>query len=330
VSAPPLLHSFARYLFRYRSVKGGWLAIKYPRVQIAKGANLDIDGAFHYDAGCSIGVGTNIIIPAGGRLCLGRGCYIGRYVELGPRGSIHIGDYTSVQDRSIFLGEVTIGRYCTIAPNVYISSGRHHFDLQPYALIKDQDRICIPNATVAANRGSAVVVEDDCWLGINAVLMPGIVVGKGAVVGANSVVTKDVSPYIVVAGSPARAIRQRLKFSPPKKISYADPLDWPYFYAGFEMSQRALDDYANQGGVATKGDFVLCLDGTQGNSIHIVSKAIGCSLPALTFGNQRKVLAAEFQELVFDIDGGARGATRHHMSAEPSTATLVVKEAWIQ
>jgi acetyltransferase-like isoleucine patch superfamily enzyme len=330
VTPHALLRSFARYAFRYRSVNGAWLAVKYPRVHIARGANLDIEGVFRYGAGCSIGTGANVIVPQGARLTLGENCYIGRHVELAPGGNVNIGDDTSIQDRSIFLGDVTIGRYCTIAPNVYVSSGTHFFDIRPHALIKDQDRHASQNGAAIEGSSHKIVVEDDCWLGINTVLMPGIVVGKGSVVGANSVVTRDVDPYTVVAGGPARVIGQRLRFSPPSRISWDNPLDWPYFYAGFEMSQRVIDIYTDHGGIAAKSNFVLCLDSTEGDSLHVIAKAVGASASALTFGSQRRDLLTEFRELTFGVDSCAKTTMRYPLRAEPADVTLIVREAWIQ
>jgi acetyltransferase-like isoleucine patch superfamily enzyme len=61
-------------------------------------------------------------------------------------------------------------------------------------------------------RTAPIVIEDDVWLGTNAVVLPGVTVGRGAVVGAGAVVTRDVPPFTVVAGVPARAIRKLTPF----------------------------------------------------------------------------------------------------------------------
>ncbi len=55
--------------------------------------------------------------------------------------------------------------------------------------------------------GGGVIIEDDCWIGAGAIILNGITIGKGSVVGAGSVVTKDVPPYTIVAGNPARKIK---------------------------------------------------------------------------------------------------------------------------
>ncbi|WP_051125354.1 hypothetical protein [Leptospira yanagawae] len=91
--------------------------------QISNRYNLSCDGTFIFSESSGIGVGSNIIIPKDTELYLGEGVYIGRNVEIGPSHRIEIGDYTSVQDRTIILGDVTIGRYCTFVANISISSG---------------------------------------------------------------------------------------------------------------------------------------------------------------------------------------------------------------
>lgn len=63
----------------------------------------------------------------------------------------------------------------------------------------------------SATYGRPVVIEDKVWIGINATILPGVRVGYGAIIGANSVVTKDVPPMTVVAGNPARTIKELKK-----------------------------------------------------------------------------------------------------------------------
>jgi acetyltransferase-like isoleucine patch superfamily enzyme len=313
-----------RLVNRYRN------RIKYPGIGIAYGAKLELLGDFFYGRDCGIGVGTNIIIQKHATLKVGDDCYIGRYVEIGPGGYIEIGSHTSIQDRSIFLGDVSIGRYCTIAPNVYISSGRHYFDLQPSLLIKDQDVLAVRDKELSVAHTKSVVVEDDCWLGINVVVMSGIVIGKGVVVGANSVVTKDIAPYSVVAGAPAKVIKKRLNFAPPRNIIYDRPNDLPYFYSGFEVSQSSLDKYASYGGIAAQSEFVLCLDVSLGTTIHILTKNIDSQICTLTYGDQRRQLSDQFQEEVFKINDFSRKTHRFCMQTDSSNALLIIEKAWIQ
>jgi maltose O-acetyltransferase len=66
-----------------------------------------------------------------------------------------------------------------------------------------------PQSPVFEDRGGDVVIGDRVWIGLRAMILPGVTIGEGAVVGAGSVVTKDVAPYAIVAGNPARVIGQR-------------------------------------------------------------------------------------------------------------------------
>lgn len=304
--------------------------VKYPRINIPTSVNLEIFGNFTYGSRCGIGTGTNLIIPEQANLVLGDDCYIGRYVELGPSGEIEIGCNTSIQDRCIMLGDIIIGSYCLIAPNVYISSGQHYFDLMPSWLIKDQDNLVARDKALSEAHFKPVIVEDDCWLGINVVVMSGVTIGKGTVVGANSVVTKDIAPYSVVAGAPAKVIKKRLNFVPPKGVVHDNPKDWPYFYSGFEVSQSSIEKYASYGGVATQSEFVLCLDASLGNSIHIIAKNTDSQVLTLIYGDQRKELSNLFQEVVFKINDFSRKTLRFCMQTDSSNVLLIIEKAWVQ
>jgi len=117
----------------------------------------------------------------------------------GMGGRIEIGDRTSIAGYCVLSAavRVSIGRGVLFARNVYIADHRHGFQLADRAIL-DQPLEDL----------RAVVVEDDAWLGQNVVLLPGVTVGRGAVVGANSVIREDVPPRCVVAGAPGRVVRQ--------------------------------------------------------------------------------------------------------------------------
>lgn len=302
--------------------------IHYPGIGIHPGANLDIHGTLSYRTG-TIGIGCNLIIPEHTTLDLGESCYIGRYVELCPGARIVIGDFSSIQDRCIVLGEVSIGKYCLFAPNVYISSGKHHFSQTPWQLIKDQDEVARHAAFSAGPAQRTVVIEDDCWIGINAVIMAGVTIGKGAVIGANAVVTKDVAPYAVVAGAPAMEIKKRMAFVPPTALSFEREADFPYFYSGFKLSQaeRGLD--ASHQGIVADRDFVLYLAADAGNSVSLVAKCIGGSACFLTLGKQRHPIDRQFRLCKFDmpIDGG--GILRFSVSGSDAACEVVLQSAWV-
>ncbi len=113
-------------------------------------------------------------------------------------GSVSIGDDVSI---AAFVhiwgaGGVTIGDRVMIGTHVSISSLTHDYAAQ---VMKD---------TLVSR---AVAILDDAWLGSNAVILPGVTIGRGAVVGAGAVVTRDVPAYAIAAGVPARVLKYRLR-----------------------------------------------------------------------------------------------------------------------
>jgi len=164
-----------------------------------------------------------------GEIILDGNNYIGRNVEIGTTGLVRIGNNTSIQDRCILLQDIEIGKNCTFAPNVYISSGRHYYDHDPYFYIKDQDEMVASDEKLAAQHSKKVNIGDDCWLGINSVVMSGITIGRGCVIGANSVVTKDIEPFTVVGGIPAKPIKKRLDFQQKTNIQFKNKKDLTKF-----------------------------------------------------------------------------------------------------
>lgn len=95
------------------------------------------------------------------------------------------------------VGSITIGDNVLIGVNVVISSGVHNYS----------DRN-VP-VTLQPITPKEIIIEDDVWIGANAVIMPGVTLRKGTVVGAGAVVTHSTEPYSVVAGVPARKIKDR-------------------------------------------------------------------------------------------------------------------------
>jgi acetyltransferase-like isoleucine patch superfamily enzyme len=130
-------------------------------------------------------------------------------------GAVHIGARTFVGISNVLIGPLRIGNDVIIAQNVVFSGLNHGYDdlTKP---IKDQ-----PCTT------AEIVVEDEAWIGANAVITAGVRIGKHAVVAGGSVVTKDVPPYSVVGGNPARILKQYNAedqvWERPQKHSLAQP-----------------------------------------------------------------------------------------------------------
>jgi len=182
------------------SVKGNLfigknVAIRYPKnlhlgtqVVIEDGAEINCLASNGMHLGDRVSIGKYAIIrpsniyggPIGEGLVMGNNSNIGPYNYIGCS------------------GKITIGNNVMLAPRVSIYAENHVFEKS--------------NITIKAQGVSKmdVVIEDDCWIAANAVILAGVTIGKGSVVAAGSVVNEDVPAFSVVAGVPARVIKSRL------------------------------------------------------------------------------------------------------------------------
>ena len=117
------------------------------------------------------------------------------------RDAVIIGEFTQINAFTVIFGysEVNIGKNVMIGPHCMISSGNHDF--------KQTE---VPMRFAPALTKGPTIIEDNVWIGSHCVITDGVKIGKDAVVGAGSVVTKDVQPFDIVAGVPARVIGNRL------------------------------------------------------------------------------------------------------------------------
>ena len=158
--------------------------------------------------GVAVGARSRLIAADQGRIVIGARVWLSSDVEIETTSEVNIGAGTTVQRRCTINGSTRIGAGCILAPNVFVSSGTHPFREFATLPIRAQEQRLGAAGMAVLDR--PVWIQDDCWLGVNAVVCPGVTVGTGSVVGANAVVTKDVAPYSVVAGSPARVIGSRI------------------------------------------------------------------------------------------------------------------------
>lgn len=150
--------------------------------------------------GCKIKRSAMIRATDGGTVTLGDDVHVGRVAEIIVKaGKLSIGDRTFIGQGSIIAchSSVSVGRNCLIAEYVTIRDQDHFID-----------NVSMPIAE-SGFRSSPIVIEDDVWIGAKATITRGVTIGKGAVVGANSVVTRDVESEIVVVGVPATLLRHR-------------------------------------------------------------------------------------------------------------------------
>ncbi len=111
-------------------------------------------------------------------------------------GHVIIGDRTRIGLANVLIGPVTIGNDIMFAQNIVLSGLNHGYE-----------DISLP-ISLQKTSMAEIFIEDEVWIGSNAVIVAGVRVGKHAVVAAGSVVTKNVPPYSIVAGNPARLIKQ--------------------------------------------------------------------------------------------------------------------------
>ncbi len=111
---------------------------------------------------------------------------------------LSIGDHSGIGVNCVCGGELTVGNYVMMAPECIIFTRNHeHADLD------------IPMCQQGYQEEQPCVIGDDVWIGRRVMIMPGVTIGKGAIIAAGAVVTKDVPEYAVVGGVPAKVIKYR-------------------------------------------------------------------------------------------------------------------------
>jgi acetyltransferase-like isoleucine patch superfamily enzyme len=111
-------------------------------------------------------------------------------------GDIYIGDRTRIGLGCTLIGPVRIGNDIRLAQNIVMSGLNHNYE-----------DIALPISDQGVTT-SPITIEDETWLGANCVVLPGVTIGKHCVIAAGSIVTKDIPPYSVAAGNPARVLKQ--------------------------------------------------------------------------------------------------------------------------
>lgn len=128
--------------------------------------------------------------------CKSKNLYINKNAEISR--SIQIGDNSGIGSRSIIGRGTNIGCNVMMGPECYIYTRNHAFD-----------RIDIPMNQQGASDFHPVNIGNDVWIGARVTILPGVKIGNGAIIGAGSVVTKDVPDFAIVGGNPARVIKYR-------------------------------------------------------------------------------------------------------------------------
>jgi len=112
---------------------------------------------------------------------------------------VEIGDNSGIGVNCMLSGKVVIGNDVMMGPEVYIYTDNHSFE-----------RLDIPMYKQGYSSNEPVIIGNDVWIGSRVTILPGVKIGDGAIIGASAVVTKDVEPYSIVAGNPAKKIGSRM------------------------------------------------------------------------------------------------------------------------
>lgn len=158
---------------------------------------------------------------------------------------IEVGEYTYYDDpddalgferRAVLYGfgpeRLVIGRFCAIAAGVrFLMPGANHADLGPstfpFGIFGEPWAQRTMDLVMGAPSRGDTIIGHDVWLGYEALILPGVRIGHGAIVAAASVVSADVPPYAIVAGNPARVIRRRFGEEDVARLLRAAWWDWP-------------------------------------------------------------------------------------------------------
>ena len=172
------------------------------------------------------------------------GSNLGAYTEIGERSLLEnssVGDF-SYCGRDCIFQNARVLRFSNIAASVRLGPTMHPFDrptLHHFTYRREMYGFGESDAAFFAARAARVcVVGNDTWIGHGAIVMPGVSVGDGAAIGSGAVVTKDVPPFAVAAGVPARVIKMRFREELASEMSRIAWWDWDY-----ELIKERFDDF---------------------------------------------------------------------------------------
>lgn len=128
--------------------------------------------------------------------------------------------------------KLKIGKYCSIACGakfIFTSANhtKHSVSTYPFPIFFEEWGLDVKNIRSAWDNKGDIIIGNDVWIGYEAIIMQGVTIGDGAIIGTRAVVTKDVSPYTVVGGVPAKPIKKRFDDETIQKLEELQWWDWP-------------------------------------------------------------------------------------------------------
>ncbi len=121
-----------------------------------------------------------------------------RRVKFGNGSLVQIGDYSGIGANVDMPHDIIIGSHVMLGRQTHIFAANHTFDRKDIPM--NEQRVVHRKQTI---------IEDDCWIGLRVILLPGRTIKKGTIIGAGAVVTKDFDEYSIIGGNPAKLIRMR-------------------------------------------------------------------------------------------------------------------------
>ncbi len=239
----------------------------YSKFRIGQNSGVGAHSRIQFSA--DHGTGGDQSITIGNNAGVGRNCEL----HVWDNNHIVIKDHATLNDGCKILGDVIIERYCLLSANIFASSGNHYAFDYPTHLIKDQDKKILSTKKGRNEHSQQIRIEEDCWIGYGVFIKQGISIGRGAVIGANSVVLKNVEPYSVQAGIPCKEIKKRFNFEPLSQVLATNDDHLPYFYRGFGHKQEELESSRKQGVInATSEAIVVLKNMSEVKGIHLTGK----------------------------------------------------------
>ncbi|HCO01211.1 MAG: acetyltransferase [Alteromonadaceae bacterium] len=179
--------AFIRKLLQFRGFTGAASAVLYPSAKIinipGKSELISISSNSHI-------LGELLVFAHGGKIVVGKDCYVGEGSKIWSA------------------GHITIGNRVLISHNVNIFDSHTHPIRASERHEQFMNIASVGHPSSIDLNESPILIADDVWIGAMATILKGVTVGEGAIVGAAAVVTKDVPPWTIVAGNPAKIIRE--------------------------------------------------------------------------------------------------------------------------
>lgn len=157
----------------------------YPTGELTIGNDTSLDHDVELRGGSKMIVGNNVRIVKNAT------------VKCGEYGDVRIGDRTLISEGCILNGDVRIGEDVVLGPRVFLNESDHGYSRRDIPINQQ------------GGEGGTIIIERNVWLGYNVSVLKKVTIGEGAIIGTNGVVTKDVAPFSIMVGIPAKVLRMR-------------------------------------------------------------------------------------------------------------------------